>query len=227
MKFDYIIMCGGEGNRLKPFTYIIPKPFLTTSNVSPFDYILKNINFKKTQKVFVTLKYKYHIAKKIIERKKNPKIKMFYERNTSGTAGCIRELVKKKITNNFLVINGDIFTKLNFSKMMQHHIKGNYDLTVGITNYQLKLPYAVLKKKKNKHSFIEKPKFNKKINAGVYAISKKYALKYFKKFNKEEINMTDLIDDSKKIGIYDIGEKWIDIGHIDDFKKANVQLKKW
>jgi NDP-sugar pyrophosphorylase family protein len=39
--------------------------------------------------------------------------------------------------------------------------------------------------------------------------------------------MTDLIDDSKKIGIYDIGEKWIDIGHIDDFKKANVQLKKW
>ena len=47
MIFDYIIMCGGEGIRLKPFTYIIPKPFLTMNNISSFDYILKNINLNK------------------------------------------------------------------------------------------------------------------------------------------------------------------------------------
>ena len=96
MIFDFIIMCGGEGNRLKPFTYIIPKPFLTTNNVSSFDYILKNINLKKTNRIFVTIKYKYKVAKKIIEKKKNTKIKIFHEKKSSGTAGCIRDLIKKK-----------------------------------------------------------------------------------------------------------------------------------
>ena len=60
MIFDYIIMCGGEGIRLKPFTYIILKPFLTMNNNSSFDYILKNINLNKTNQIIVTLKYKYN-----------------------------------------------------------------------------------------------------------------------------------------------------------------------
>lgn len=220
-------MCGGEGIRLKPFTYIIPKPFLTANNISSFDYILKNINLDKTNQIIVTLKYKYNFAKKIIKNKKNNKIKIFLEKNTSGTAGCIGEIIKRKITNNFLVINGDIFAKLNYKKMMEYHTKGKFDVTVGITNFQIKFPYAVLKKKKNKNTFIEKPEFKKKINTGIYAVSKTYAQKFFKINNKGKINMTDLIDKSNKIGIYDIGKKWIDIGHIEDFKKANVLIKKW
>ena len=227
MIFDYIIMCGGEGIRLKPFTYIIPKPFLTMNNISSFDYILKNINLNKTNQIIVTLKYKYNFSKKIVINKKIKKIKIFHEKETSGTAGCIGEIIKKKITNNFFVINGDIFAKLNYSEMMEYHAKGKYDITVGVTNFQIKLPYAVLKKKKNNNTFIEKPEFKKKINTGIYAISKKYALKYFKRCNKEKINMTDLLDKSDKVGIYDIGNKWVDIGHIEDFKKANVRIKKW
>ena len=227
MIFDFIIMCGGEGNRLKPFTYIIPKPFLTTNNVSSFDYILKNINLKNTNRIFVTIKYKYKVAKKIIEKKKNTKIKIFHEKKSSGTAGCIRDLIKKKISDNFIVINGDIFSKLNFSNMMQHHLIGKSDITVGVTNYQVKLPYAVLYKRRNKNFFVEKPEIKKKINTGIYVVKKKYALKFFKKNNKREINMTDLIDKSNNVSVYNIGKKWIDIGHIEDFKKANDQIKEW
>ena len=69
MKTDYIIMCGGEGIRLRPFTYIIPKPFLTTNDISPFDYIIKNIDLKTTKNIYVSLKYKHNLAKKIIKKK--------------------------------------------------------------------------------------------------------------------------------------------------------------
>ena len=48
MKTDYVIMCGGFGSRLRPFTYLIPKPFLTTNNISPFEYSLINILKKLT-----------------------------------------------------------------------------------------------------------------------------------------------------------------------------------
>ena len=149
------------------------------------------------------------------------------KKKTSGTAGCIRDLIKKKISDNFIVINGDIFSKLNFSNMMQHHLIRKSDITVGITNYQVKLPYAVLHKRRNKNFFVEKPEIKKKINAGIYVVKKKYALKFFKKNNNKKINMTDLIDKSNNVSVYNIGKKWIDIGQIEDFKKANDQIKEW
>ena len=227
MKTDYVIMCGGEGIRLRPFTYIIPKPFLTANNISPFDYIIKNIDLKTTKNIYVSLKYKHKLAKKIIEKKNISKIKIILEKNLLGTAGCIRNLLKKNITENLVIINGDIFSKFNFTQMINYHIKKKYDLTVGITNYEKSIPYAVLKKEKNKKYFQEKPKIKFKINAGIYILSKKYAIKFFKINKNKFINMTDIIDGVSKLGTYDIGEKWLDIGHIRDFKMANSEIKKW
>lgn len=222
--FDWVIMCGGEGSRLRPFTYVKPKPFLTTNNISPFTYIIKNINKDNTNNIYVSLKYKYKIAKKIIYKENNSKIKIFIEKETSGTAGCLRNIIKKKISKNFMVINGDIFSKINFFKMMGHHINNNYDLTVGIVDYEISCPYAVLKKKK----YFEE-NFSKKIqiNSGIYAISKKFALNYFKKNNNKYVNMTDIIGKTKNIGLYYAGNKWIDIGHVNDFKRAYQQIKQW
>lgn len=220
-------MCGGEGNRLRPFTYTIPKPFLTSNGISPFDYIIENIKKTVTNNIYVTVKYKSKIAKKIIKNKKNSKIKIFEEKETSGTAGCIRNIIKKKLSENFIVINGDIFTKTDFSKMMNYHKEKMYDLTIGITDYQISFPYAVLKVKKGKKFFQEKPLLKIKINSGIYVISKTFATNFFKKNGNKFINMTDIIDKSKNIGTYNIGSKWIDIGHVGDFKKAYQEIIKW
>ena len=220
-------MCGGQGNRLRPFTYIIPKPFLTTNNISPFDYILNNINMDITENVYVSLKYKYDVAKKILNDKKNSKIKIFLEKKTSGTAGCLRNIIKKKISKNFIIINGDIFAKTDFSKLMKNHIIKRRDLTIGVTNYEVRFPYAVLMKKKEKKYFHEKPLLKIKINSGIYAMSKKFATNFFKRNNNEHINMTDMIKKSKNFGTFYIGNKWIDIGHINDFKKAYQKITKW
>lgn len=225
--YDWVIMCGGEGNRLRPFTYITPKPFLTTNNISPFEYIIQNINRNKTNHIYVALKYKYKIAKKIINNKSNSKIKIFLERETSGTAGCLRHIIKKKISKDFMVMNGDIFAKINFCKMMDYHKKKKNDITVGIAQYQLSIPYAILKRKNQKSYFHEKPVLKMKINSGVYSISKKFALNFFKKNDNRYVNMTDVINKAKKIGIYNVGKKWIDIGHINDFKKAYQKIKQW
>jgi NDP-sugar pyrophosphorylase family protein len=73
MKIDIVIMCGGTGKRLRPLTYIMPKPFLKTNNISSFDYILKNIRVSNISKIFVSLFYKENIAKKIINKKKIPR----------------------------------------------------------------------------------------------------------------------------------------------------------
>ena len=59
MLIDCVVMCGGLGTRLKPFTYLIPKPFLTSNNISPFDYTLNNITvLNLIKKIYVTTHYK-------------------------------------------------------------------------------------------------------------------------------------------------------------------------
>ena len=70
MIVDCVLMCGGFGSRLKPFTYLIPKPFLTSNNISPFDYSLKNIStYSQIKNIFVTVYYKSNLVKKIIKKK--------------------------------------------------------------------------------------------------------------------------------------------------------------
>lgn len=228
MSVDCVLMCGGFGSRLKPFTYLIPKPFLTSNNISPFDYSLKNIsNYSQIKNIFVTIYYKSNLVKKIIKKKKLD-ITTIVEKKPLGTAGSLKNIIKKSNAKYLIVINGDVFSKVNYKNLVDEHIKKKKDLTVCIKDYKIKIPYAVLKRGKNKKiSFTEKPSFIKKINVGIYVINVKFLKNYFKKKKEDFIGMDKVLDDTKKINVYEIGSKWIDIGHINDFKKAFTEIKNW
>ena len=230
MKSDYVIMCGGFGSRLKPFTYIIPKPFLTTNDISPFEYSLSNIlQNKKIGKIFVTAFYKKTFIKKIIDRKKKKikKIELVVERQPLGTAGGLRLIINKSKCNHIIVVNGDLFAKVNFSKLITEHEKKKSDMTICIKSHKIRIPYAVMSKQKNLITFKEKPVLNKKINTGIYIFKKNFLINFFKKNKNSFINMDEVIHTVKKIDVFDIGDKWIDIGHINDFKRAYNEIKNW
>lgn len=227
MLTDFVIMCGGYGSRLKPFTYLIPKPFLTTNNISPFEYSLKNIlKTTKSGKIFVTAYYKKEFIMNAL-KKKSKKIKLLIEKEPMGTAGCLRLISKKSKSRNLIVTNGDIFSKVDFKKLIDSHNKANVDMTVCIKSHNIDIPYAVMTKKDQKISFKEKPTLVKKINAGIYIIKKDFLIDFFKKNKNIFINMNQIFENVKDIGVFDIGNKWIDIGHINDFKRAYNEIKKW
>ena len=227
MKSDFVIMCGGFGTRLKPFTYLIPKPFLTSNNISPFEYSLNNIlKNGRPRKIFATVYYKSEYSKKKI-KEKNKKIIIIKEKKPLGTAGSLRMVLNKIETENFVVINGDTFSKINFCKLIENHHKNKADLTVCVKDHQIKIPYAVVKKSNKNFIFKEKPVLKKKINTGIYVIKKKFLKKYFN-FNKSDtVNMDKILNFSKKTKIFNIGNKWIDIGEVGDFKRAYEEIKNW
>ena len=230
MKTDYVIMCGGFGSRLRPFTYLIPKPFLTTNNISPFEYSLINIlKNKEIGKIFVTAFYKKDFTKKIINKKKKKikKIKLVIEEQLLGTAGCLRLIIKKSNCSHLIVINGDLFAKVNFNELITEHTNKKSDMTICVKSHKIKFPYAIMTKKKNKIVFKEKPTLIKKINTGIYIIKKNFLVNFFKKKKESFVNMDEVFNSSKKINTFDIGDKWIDIGHINDFKKAYSEIKTW
>ena len=231
MLIDCVLMCGGFGSRLKPFTYLIPKPFLTSNNISPFDYTLKSIsNYKKIIKIFVTNYYKSKLVEKIIKKKikKISNLTIINEEKPLGTAGSLKIIIKKSNAKYLLVINGDIFSKVNYKKLIEEHIESKKDLTVCIKDYDIKIPYAVLiKDKKKVISFKEKPVIKKKINVGIYVLNTNFLKDFFKKNKDDFVGMDKVLKNTKKINVYEIGNKWIDIGHINDFKKAFNEIKNW
>ena len=229
MLIDCVLMCGGYGSRLKPYTYLIPKPFLTSNDISPFDYSLKNIfEINKIKKIFVTTHYKSNLVEKIIKKKKIPNLTIINEEKPLGSAGSLKIILKKSNAKYLLVINGDIFSKVNYKKIIEKHVKTKKDLTVCIKDYDIKLPYAVLKKDKNNNvSFKEKPTIRKKINVGIYILNAKFLKDFFKNNKNDFIGMDKVLKYTKKINVYEIGDKWIDIGHINDFKKAYDEIKNW
>jgi len=228
MLIDCVVMCGGLGTRLKPFTYLIPKPFLTSNDISPFDYTLNNITILNLiKKIYVTIHYKSDLVEKIINKKKISNLLMIKEKKPLGTAGSLKTIIKYSKSKHLLIINGDVFSKINYKKLIYNHIKNNSDLTVCIKEHQIRVPYAVLTKKNNKISFKEKPSIKKKINTGIYVVSVKFLKDFFKKNKQETIGMDKVLKYSNKINLFDIGKKWIDIGHISDFKRAFNEIRDW
>jgi len=228
----FMIMAGGVGKRLRPYTYALPKPLLTANNISPLESCIKNIKkFYKSEKIYLAVCYKKKIFANWLKSKKIKNVQLLEEKNPLGTAGSVKKIIKKKF-KNIVLINGDLFFKINFKNLVNFHNKKNCDVTVGITNNEIEIPYGVFSKKDNRFYFQEKPKVMNKINSGIYLFNKKFLKKFFlsrKNRNKNKFDIPELIKqvEKKNLGIFDIGKKWIDIGNIYDFKKASREIQNW
>ena len=231
-KVIFLIMVGGIGERLRPYTYALPKPLLTANGVCPLDNAFKNIHeLGKKEKIYLALRYKKDVFKKWIKSKKIKNVDYVIEDKPLGTAGALKRILNKNF-DNIILINGDLFFKINFKKIIDYHTKKKFSVTVCVKKNVTPIPYAILIKKKNKFSFKEKPKIYNTINSGIYLIKKNFLKEFFSKKQKrkrDKFDMPEIINSVKKnkLGIFDIGNKWIDIGNIYDFKKASREIQSW
>jgi dTDP-glucose pyrophosphorylase/glutaredoxin len=230
-KENYVfILAGGLGTRLMPLTETVPKPMLKVGDKPILELIIEQFKEYGYINFIISLNYKGEIIEEYFKDGKDFDVNIEYVTETKklGTAGSIA-LVKEKFTKPFIVINGDILTGIDFDKFLNHHMKSNFDITVGVRNYEINVPYGVLVTDNMIiESLEEKPTYKFHINGGVYAVNPE-VIEYIKE--NEIYNMTDLIedtmDDKKKSGIYEITEYWTDIGHIDDYRKANTDIHKF
>lgn len=224
------ILAGGLGTRLRPLTEKIPKPMLKVGEKPILQRIIEQFKEYGFRNFIISLNYKGEIIEEYFKDGKEFDINIQYVRETKklGTAGSIK-LAEDKLNKPFIVINGDILTGIDFDAFLNHHIKNEFDVTVGARNYEMKVPYGVMITDDLLiKSLEEKPVYNFYINSGVYVLSEKTTA-YIPK--DEFYNMTDLIEDvikeTGKSGVYQITEYWSDIGQMDDFKKANEDVEKF
>ena len=226
--YDVVIMAGGKGGRLEPFTNVLPKPLVPINEKPVIEHIIERFIENKVSNFFITLNYKSKILKAFFqEMKRGFKLSFVDEPKQLGTAGGL-SLLRGKIKKPFLVTNCDTIIKIDFDDLMNFHISNDNDITLVVSSKEYIIPYGTCKLTKDGYlkKIIEKPKFDFFVNIGLYALNPNL-IKLIPK--NKNYDMTDLIQHAKRkkkqIGVYPIDdESWIDVGQWSEYHKAIEKL---
>jgi Nucleoside-diphosphate-sugar pyrophosphorylase involved in lipopolysaccharide biosynthesis/translation initiation factor 2B, gamma/epsilon subunits (eIF-2Bgamma/eIF-2Bepsilon) len=186
-----VIMAGGLGTRLLPYTNILPKPLLPFKGKSMIENVIDQFSIYSIKKILISINFKSEIIKAYFGQilKKNSNLSFIRETKALGTCGPLATIKKK--FEDLMVINCDTLVNLNFNEFYNFHKKNNSHITIVTANKDTIIPYGVcdINKSGKVHSFNEKPKINYLANIGLYIINKKLIkqIPKNKKFNMDEL----------------------------------------
>lgn len=223
-KVPVVIMAGGKGTRMAPFTNVLPKPLIPIGDKTILEIIMDEFAVFGIEKFYLTLNYKGRIIEAYFDslEKKYP-LTYIWEKEFAGTAGCLH-LLEGEMESTFIVSNCDIIVKADMADLYQFHRDNNSALTIIASVQHQSIPYGVVEFSEggrvNKIS--EKPEYSFPINTGVYMLEPE-CLQYIPP--NGVFHMTHLIDalieDGKKVFTYIINEsEYIDIGQWDEYRDA-------
>jgi dTDP-glucose pyrophosphorylase/predicted transcriptional regulator len=221
-----ILMVGGLGSRLKPLTNSTPKPMLNVGDKPILHTIVEKFAYYGFVNIIMCIGYKAHVIKDYFKDGSDFGVNIEYilEDKKMGTAGALSLLNSKlEPTESFFVMNGDILTNVNFEHLLNFHKKNDADATMCVREYDFQVPYGVVNLHKNSIvSIEEKPIYEFFVSAGIYMLEPNL-LKYIPKdsFFDMPTLFEKLITESKRLVSFPIKEYWIDIGGMEEFKKAN------
>ncbi|MDA8226232.1 MAG: nucleotidyltransferase family protein [Desulfitobacterium hafniense] len=224
-----IIMAGGLGSRLRPLTEDCPKTLLKVGGKPLLETIIENFKEYGFQRFYFCVNYKADMVQNYFGDGSSfgVEIKYIHEENRMGTAGALGLLPEKPLQPIF-VMNGDLLTKINFKQLLDYHLEHNAMATMCVREFNLQVPYGVVKIEKNHLvSIEEKPIQRFFISAGIYVLEPK-ALSYIPQnvfFDMPSL-FKELMKGGKKATTFPVREYWMDIGRMGDYEKANGEYKE-
>lgn len=229
LPFAAFIVAGGRGERLRPFTDVVPKPMLKIGEKPILEYNIDHLITYGVSEFYISVKY---LKEQIMDyfgdgSGKGVNITYIEENEPLGTLGALA-LIDNIKHEDILVMNSDLLTNIDFGDFYSFYQKNGATMALASVPYTVKIPYAVLEiKGQEVASFKEKPTYTYYSNSGIYLL--KFALKKFV-FKDKFFNATDMMDkvileDDCSLVHYPILDYWLDIGKSEDYAKAQNDIK--
>lgn len=227
-----VIMAGGKGLRLRPYTENCPKPMLEVGGKPIIEHIIEGAVAKGIQNFILAVHYLGDVIKNHFGDGSKFGVNIHYlnEESPLGTAGAL-SLIQERLEHPFIVINGDVMTAVNYSELLEFHNRQGATGTMAVQYYELRNPFGIVKTQGiDIVGFEEKPVYRSHINAGIYVLSPN-ALTFLT--HDQYCDMPSLLITMKnkdcRVVAYPIHEAWMDIGRPHDLdlaRQSSINLKR-
>jgi len=218
-----VVMAGGKGERLGELTTAIPKPMLPLGDRPMLQHIVEHLVAHGIRRIFLSVN---HYAKMIEDHFGDGSrflcsVEYLREDRPLGTGGALA-LLPQAPTAPLLVMNGDLMTNINLSRLLAFHRSGEFSISIALREHIIQVPFGVVELDGARvRRLVEKPKLDYKINAGIYTIDPAVLPLIVR---DRLYPITELIErclkDGRSVGAYHMQEAWNDIGLPDEYAKA-------
>ncbi|MCP4706200.1 MAG: NTP transferase domain-containing protein [candidate division Zixibacteria bacterium] len=222
-----VILAGGKGKRLLPYTKILPKPLFPVGDKPIIEILLHQLAKAGIKDVILAVGHQADLIKVILGNGSQFGLKISYslEKTPLGTAAPLKKI--KSLDKNFLVLNGDILTDLSFPDFIKTHLKSKSPATVAAFKRSVKVDFGVISAVKHKiNKYYEKPTHRYLVSMGIYAFNRDI-IKYIPngKFDFPQL-VNKLIKLGQNPSIYPYNGTWLDIGRPTDWEKADKLFQR-
>lgn len=225
-----IILAGGKGARLRPYTLVLPKPLMPVGGQPVIEILLKWLRRNEVADIYITLGYLGHLIKALCGDGKAWDLHIQYseEKEALGTVGPLSLLGRDILSETFVLVNGDLITDLNLRGFITFHKEQKSIISIAVANKKVKVDLGVLEFEKNRvTSFKEKPTMNFHVSMGIYCMEPEILdfIPRYVPFGFDDL-MHTLIAHDQTVSVYQHDGIWIDIGRAEDFERAQEMVEK-
>ena len=222
---EAVIMAGGKGSRLKPFTLTLPKPLMPVGEQPILAIVIKQLKKAGVRKITIAVNHMSDLIMAFFGKGDKFGLEIAYSREDRALGTVAPVKLVKDLPDNFLVMNGDILSDISYKDFYDSHVASGALLSIATYNRETKIDFGVLDLTEGKDlliGFREKPTFNFDVSMGIYAFNRNL-LEHIP--DDEPFGLDDLVLSmlQKRLAIhaYAFNGYWLDIGRPDDYEKAN------
>ena len=218
-----VIQAGGRGTRLAPYSTVLPKALMPIGEGTVVDHLLNQFRDAGARQVFITVSRFGPLIRSYCGdgSRWNLRIEYVTEDVPLGTIGGLN-LLREELTGPFFVANSDVYTDLELKDLLVAHSSGSAAVTVVVTRQTVNIAYGVLDHDGSRLlDFREKPRQRFSVSTGIYCMSPE-VFDYIPSsgsFGFDRL-MRTMLDNGAPIGVYEHLGSWIDIGRVEDLRKA-------
>lgn len=229
MSTQVVLMAGGKGTRLRPFTAVLPKPLVPLGDMPIIEVLLRRLGTFSFRNITISTGYLAELIQAVCGDGSKYGVNIDYVREESplGTAGALS--LVNEMSDPVLVMNGDLLTTLNFEALVDYHVAQEADVTIATYARDVRIDFGVVEVDDNGAfvGFKEKPTYAMDVSMGVNVLSPR-ALALID--GEDYLDMPTLIlkvrDSGGKVACYKEDCYWLDIGRLDDYSIAQQEFEE-
>jgi NDP-sugar pyrophosphorylase family protein len=224
-----VILAGGRGTRLKPYTAVFPKPLVPIDDMPILEVVLRQLKFYGFSEVTMAVGHLAELLMAYFSDGSKLGLKIEYSREDKplGTTGPLAFI--PGLVETFLVMNGDVLTTLDYSDLLSYHQQKGGIATIAMHQRSVRIDLGVIEVNEDNEltNYIEKPSYHYRASMGIY-VFEPGVLRYIR--YGERLDFPDLVhlllQNGEKVVGYPYDGYWLDIGHADDYERATEEFSR-